>query len=138
MCLTTVVHVYCNSSYCILNYHKSDSKLLTIGTDGFSSFGCDLGTRGNGFLRVLTIFWAGFSSIKILRLEISEQLFRLVCGVFSGEELNSLLSSLASFSGGSACIFAKRFLRAAAIMAAGSPAGGVFGRDLTGVPPGDL
>lgn len=110
---------------------------LTIGSSDFWSFsGSGLASRGD-FFNIFNRFWAGFfgSSSNFL-LGMSTKLFRMFFGVASGEELNS--SSYTSFSGESACILAKRFLRAAAIMAAVSPGMGDLGLDLTGVPPGDL
>lgn len=111
---------------------------LTTGSSDFSFFaGSGLGIRGD-FFNSLNKFCAGFfASSSSFLFGMSTKLFRQVFGVVSGEELNSL-SSDTSFSGESACMLANRFLRAAAMMAAGSPGVGDLGLDLTGVPPGDL
>lgn len=87
--------------------------------------------RINGCWALEDVMTVGFSGEKS-----SLRLFLFAWGVPSGEENPDVESW--SLSGEATWNLAKRFLRAAAMRDAASPGGGVRGRSLIGVPPGDL
>lgn len=118
-----------------VDFFNTGNKLCT-GDSGLGEFS-SLGNLGVGFFKIGNKLRTGLSDFARFEFCLGRIILREVFGVDSGDESKSFLSS-ASFSGESTCIFAKRFFKAAAIIAAGSPPTGDFALSRIGVPPGDL
>lgn len=116
-----------------LDFFKTGNKLFT-GVSGLGEFS-SLGVLSVGFFKIGNKLRTGLSDFA--KFCLGRIILREVFGVDSGDESKSFFSS-ASFSGESTCILAKRFFKAAAIIAAGSPPTGDFALSRIGVPPGDL